>query len=491
MKRFFPSYCAALAAGLAAVFAGNLQAGVTVNARSPAFADVAAAILLAKNGDTVVVPVGEATWSQPLVIAKSITLQGQTVVSGGFSEWMAAMSKVSPLVYTPPVTRRTVIHGSISLAPGGDGLYRVTGFTFIPPTSTNIINVKAGVPNFRVDHNEFADAINEHVWAWNEKGLVDHNVSNNSSQIFFHHKPLSWGGTNSSYLGDGSWAADADAGDAQGNAAKAENKVYVEDNFFRPKATRGFTDGESGARFVARYNIMFSSACENHGAEAAYNRSGRLHEIYHNQYYSREGISKGAATYWRGGTGFIFANTLSRTGAKDSYGSIGNVVDYRLNSSGSWGIADGKNGWDLNSTGQLMRALDQPGAGKDADPLHGNHSSMTPRFPQQAKEPFYVWLNRLNGTKTDLSNAGYTFIKENLDYYNESPSNDGKTGVGVGPLANRPATATDGVGYWATDQQQLFVRRQGTWVTYYRPYVYPHPLATGAPEAPTNLSIVP
>jgi hypothetical protein len=319
--------------------------------------------------------------------------------------------------------------------------------------------------------------------------LVDHNVSLNSSQIFCHHKPIQWGGSPSNYLGDGSWAADPDAGDAQGNAGQAQNKIYIEDNFFRPGGTRGFTDGESGSRFVARYNILFSSACENHGAEAAYNRSGRLCEIYHNQFYSREGLAKGAATYWRGGTGFIFSNNLSKTGRTDTYGSIGNCADYRIDViraplGKSWGQANGNNPWDQNSNGQLMRAIDQPGAGKDGAPLRGQRNH--PTWPQQAVEPFYVWSNRLNGAQTNLGNAGYAFLRENHDFYNENPSFNGAAGIGVGPVANRPSGGNDGVGYWATDQQQLYVRRQGAWAVYYRPFVYPHPLVSGsAPPPPT------
>lgn len=494
------------------VIAGQLQASV-INARSPAFADVSAAIGLAKEGDTVIIPAGEATWSQPLTISKGLTLQGQTVVSGGFSQWMADGSK-SPLTYKPPVTRRTIVHGNVLLVPGGSSLYRVTGFTFLPPGQGNVINIKAGVPNFRVDHNEFQDAAAEQIWAFNDKGLIDHNVSDNSGQIFAHHQPYGWGGKPNSYSGDGSWAADADAGDAGGNAAKAENKVYLEDNFFRPKGTRGFIDGECGARLVARYNIIFSS-CQNHGAEAAYHRSGRLAEIYGNTFFSREGVTIGAATFWRGGTGLIFNNNLTRTGQKDSYGSIGNVVDYRIDivrapAGKSWGRADGRNNWDLNQNGKFVRLLDQPGAGKDSAPLNGQRSS--PRWPQQAIEPFYVWRNRLNGKQTDLGRQNYPFLQENKDYYNEAANFNGATGIGVGPVANRPANATDGVGYWATDQNTLYVRKGGAWIVYYRPFAYPHPLAggnvplptptpsatstptpspAGSPNPPTNLRVVP
>ena len=59
---------------------GTAQAA-TVNALSPSFADVSTAVAAAKNGDTVVVPAGTASWTKTLVINKPIWLVGQTTVN--------------------------------------------------------------------------------------------------------------------------------------------------------------------------------------------------------------------------------------------------------------------------------------------------------------------------------------------------------------------------------------------------------------------------
>ena len=51
-----------VAAGLLTIVPHQAN-GATINARSPAFIDVATAISLAKDGDTVVVPAGSASWT--------------------------------------------------------------------------------------------------------------------------------------------------------------------------------------------------------------------------------------------------------------------------------------------------------------------------------------------------------------------------------------------------------------------------------------------
>src|SRR4029077_20892479 len=82
---------------------------------------------------------------------------------------------------------------------------------------------------------------------------------------------------------------------------------------------------------------------------------------------------------------------------------------------------------------------------------------------------------------------------------------NGSSGTGWGTLANRPTTCTPGVAYFATDQgswntstsNPYGVQQNGadgvlykctalnTWTLYYTPYVYPHPLQSGATPTPT------
>lgn len=145
--------------------------------------------------------------------------------------------------------------------------------------------------------------------------------------------------------------------------------------------------------------------------------------------------------------------------------------------------------WSVGDSVVIYRvaraSLDQPGMGK-ADLITGTPPTNT-NWPNQQSEPLYSWLNTNNGSNytaaffTLPSAYPYSTIKENRDYYQWNTSFDGTTGVGVGLRSARPSTGTKGVGYWATDENTLYVATAtNRWSVYYKPYVYPHPLVGGA-----------
>src|SRR5260370_29631606 len=75
--------------------AASTARGSTVEAKSVELTDVKSAIVSAREGDTVIVPSGTASWTSPLVITKGITLQGATSINGSSS--------------SPAVTDRTIV----------------------------------------------------------------------------------------------------------------------------------------------------------------------------------------------------------------------------------------------------------------------------------------------------------------------------------------------------------------------------------------------
>jgi hypothetical protein len=136
---------------------------------------------------------------------------------------------------------------------------------------------------------------------------------------------------------------------------------------------------------------------------------------------------------------------------------------------------------------KLSAALDQPGRGK-GDLLADQDPVATGSWPHQALEPAYAWGNTYNNLRQLNLASPYPTIQENRDYYNQKTPFDGRVGVGVGPLAERPKDCTPGVAYWATDQGEWDSTHEGpdgqlyvctapnTWSFYYKPYTYPHPL---------------
>jgi hypothetical protein len=176
----------------------------------------------------------------------------------------------------------------------------------------------------------------------------------------------------------------------------------------------------------------------------------------------------------------------------------------------------GWTGFNNGDSYQILRATvcaDQGGRGA------GNYVSGTTPSPaspiMQALDPIYEWDDTANNLNHGnfATNTGRTIA--NRDWYTDgsngspqaqtSPSSpfNGTSGVGFGTLANRPATCTPYVGYFATGQGNWNTSGNGfgngvlyqcsapnTWTVHYTPYTYPHPLTQGSPAPPTNLVTV-
>jgi hypothetical protein len=157
---------------------------------------------------------------------------------------------------------------------------------------------------------------------------------------------------------------------------------------------------------------------------------------------------------------------------------------------GAFDQFDDESGW---------RCLDQAGAGQGRlfnDRGDGVPSQIEPA--NQAREPLYFWQNTFNGQRP-LAHAedAARAILENRDYFNENDnfSSDPSRGLGRGPIAQRPACTTNYTAWWATDEGEwdsthagpdgrLYRCMNNMWSLYYTPYVYPHPLVSGAAAPP-------
>src|SRR5438132_1096971 len=330
---------AALIIGTLLTVLDQTEAAV-IKALSISFTDVSAAIGLAKEGDTVVVPAGSASWTSTLTVTKGITLQGQSTVSGAGTKNASATDATN-------IIDNTGSNGLIKVQLTPTQHFRLTGLTFSKGTGNGtVVTLSGNGPgphmNMEVDHCHFSDfpgeAINVSGWTY---GVADHNYMHTST-----------GGTcfmvgtsnyNGGVLGHGAWADYPWFG--------TDKFFFIEDNSMKgngSEPTSGNIDAMFGARLVVRHNDFTNCRLGWHGTEGAY-RGTRAVECYAN------------VTHWsilmsamnRSGTALYHDNTWD--GMKSQSGNAhGQIVIFReyagVGSDCPYAYADGTGPFDSNDT---------------------------------------------------------------------------------------------------------------------------------------------
>lgn len=349
---------------------GTLRAGV-ITAAGTSQSAVQNAINQAQSGDTVMVPAGNASWTNKVSISgKSITVMGAGKNS-------------------------TVITLSVS----GEGIYigpnasRVTGMGFI--LSSGWFFIASQGQNFRVDHCKFENQISgirDAVYSYGDAtssiahptGVIDHNEMIDS-------RTLVSGDIN--IMANPIWSQPSTIGNPDQTGV-----VYIEDNTFTHTIFSNTIDADYGGRYVFRYNTINATSLggyfEAHSVmEGGNNRATRSWEIYNNTVTRNDAFF--TAMDLRGGTGVVFDNIV--TGQYGTLILLDNVRSFDDLTSSPAGPCNGSSSWDGNITNGWP-CRDQIGRGQDA----------AGTFPQpQSSEPAYFWNNKLNGTLTnpDIANC--------------------------------------------------------------------------------------
>jgi hypothetical protein len=316
---------------LGVVMALTGQAGAaTVTAKSVSLSDVVSAIRLAREGDTVVVPAGTASWTATLTIKKGVTIEGagndKTVV-------------LDDVPRTPANNGGAILIADLNPKQS----FRLSGVTFrrgslLAKGNNGAIRLKGTCPSVRVDHCHF-DRLNQleiHTYGC-IFGVIDHCTFDSAPgtlAILVWHD--TWGGKS---YGEGSWTEPPDFG--------SDRFLFIEDNTFNnfgEKQTNGNIDAKNGARYVARYNNFHNCMPNSHGTEGGPPTGLRAVEIYNNRFHWTFQSSGGQL---RSGTAVIHDNMWD--GVPAAHVMV--LQQYRINTNDPpLGPSTGNNEWDLNDT---------------------------------------------------------------------------------------------------------------------------------------------
>jgi hypothetical protein len=323
----------------------KLQA-TTITASSPSLRDVDAAISSARDGDSVIIPAGTASWASTLVITKGITLQGQTTTDS----------------VTGAAADKTIIQDNVTRRPGSGGTpiirvdsvlgktYRISGITF-EPVATNVnqngaIKLTGNSHAVRLDHCHFKPMLHQaiYVGVWGAIfGVADHNIMECPHVQSFNSNMGNWPNSDGSagQFGNGSWATPTNLG--------SEKFFFIEDNYIKnvtsPWDQRGGNvDSTWGGRYVFRHNHCYETQLLNHGTLGGIFRGCRAREIYANDFHYAHAHAMGGSC---SGVTITYDNTFD--GVQPPKGMV--LEAFRVfTSTPKWGGASGANPWDMNDT---------------------------------------------------------------------------------------------------------------------------------------------
>jgi hypothetical protein len=397
-------------------------------AASCSLADVQTRINEAADGDTVLIPAGNCTWTSGIATSKGIIIKGagatSTVITGG---------------------------GFDMATPNGKS-FRITGIGWRGDTG---ISVTGTSKSWRIDNSAWTNAsgrVQDRV-IWIEPdcdyttGLIDHNVfKDTQATVNIHVRSGCVGGNRE-------WIRNSPAG-------SADNNVFVENNTFDNASWTGnvVNDCEGGGSMVWRYNTIKNLYIQTHDAIIGGLRGCRSMEVYENNWTVTNNCFVPIAL--RGGRQIVFNNTLTGAAANSCSLFIA-YATYRSYQTGgqAWNICSATSGSFCGSASKepIACTSDAQCGGVAGSCIKTDGTSTSPSgFPcrdqlgtsgnnPQTIVPSLYWNNTKNGVY-------------------QAP--------GLQSSSNNPAYTTAGVAYCHGTTKPASCNGV---TTTYASYAYPHP----------------
>jgi hypothetical protein len=394
---------------LSVALASRVDAAAIV-AASCSRADVGAAIAAAADGDTVHIPPCSATtWTSGIIVSNKAI----SIVGAGIDVTTIALAGADFITF--------------SGTSAGNHVGRIGNLTISGKGADAFIEIESAY-RFRLHHLKIGDVSARAIRVTGSYGLIDHmqfttQDGYNAIQIL--------GGP---FTPTGRWSGSMDFGSA--------DQVYIEDSTFTAAnciTSFGIFDGFNGSRMVFRHNTVTNWAGYVHGFDTS-GESALLWEIYENSFdMLKSDCAISRQLFVRGGTGYIYNNTMHLTDAFNLYApQFVELYYYRSDLEQQGSICDGTASIDENRPGQEgYLCWQQPGTGAP-----GPHTSV----------PIY-----------EFNNVGTGNMPANLQMVSQSRH------------------VVSGRDFFNDTQKPGYV-----------PYPYPHPLVSAggsAPSAPSKVRI--
>jgi hypothetical protein len=321
-------------------------------------ANVAATVTAADAGDTVQIPAGSCTWSDPVVVTKALNIigagQGVTIITqNGQSDGTWDLDQASGTLSLGEMT----INGTIG------------GF------NGSIQSIKQD--NTRVHHMTFDFSTDRHAIRVNgnrSNVLIDNCIFTGSTR-----------GVNI-FASSAYWttAAEYDPGTSKG--------VYIEESTFNRSGVE-VVDLNAGGAYVFRHNdVPNGGNVIIHGADSG-DRSGGYAEIYNNT-FDNPGATRDFPMNFRGGSQIIYNNTI--TGPFNQPIKTQNYRSCYTENTGLSFHANNQNDCEHDSVNVLDGDESPEDNGWPCKDQIG-------RGPNQSSKPSYEWDNTHNGGNANFN----------------------------------------------------------------------------------------